>query len=264
MKTRNSLITWPVLITASLGVVLCLITYTFDFIPFSFYFDAVIYRIVLSSIIVLLIFRLGLSGALRFTFGSFWRGLLCSALFLIFSLWVLILNLIASEVFFSIEVLDFICRMLMIGIMEELIFRGALLNVMKINAAQTVGGLSMAVLFSSLIFGLAHFLNLLYSPLSEVSIQVYNAFCMGILFSAIYIRCQNIWLCAFLHALWDFANMVAFTIFSVEQETVQAAQDITAGQALLSLVEPTIFLIIGVFLLRKIRKPEHLKEALEI
>jgi len=243
----------PVATTAILGVSLCLVTYCFDYIPFHFPFDAVVYRAVLCGLLILFMFRLSLQKTLGFTLRSFGVGLVCGGLFLLFGIWVLINNLLASEPSFSLDVVDFICRMAMIGIMEELIFRGALLNILIKTGQQTTAGVYRAVLWSSLLFGLLHYMNLIYTPFIETSIQVYNAICLGILFAAVYLRCKNIWACAFLHAFWNFAGSVGFSIFQVAEETVQEAPgSITALQALGSLIEPTLFLLLGLFLLRSL------------
>lgn len=243
--------------TVILGELLCMITYTFDFLP-DFYFNIVIYRIILCGILILYMYKLGLSDILSFSWKSFRYGLFCSGLFFIFLIWVLTLNVISVETYFSIKVVDFICRMLMIGVMEELIYRGALLNVMIRHGSNTVRNLWKAVIISSMVFGLSHYMNLIYSPFIEVSLQVYNAFCVGTLFSAIFIRCNNIWVCAFLHALWDFANLLP-SFFDTSEEVVETISgSISLLQVLGSLIEPTIFLIIGIFLLRNIRKEQML------
>lgn len=79
------------------------------------------------------------------------------------------------------SVFVFSLNMLFVGITEELLYRGLI-----VNTLETSKNGSRAIIFSALIFGGAHFFNIFHMPLSNVLIQVLNAFSAGVLFCTIY------------------------------------------------------------------------------
>ena len=125
------------------------------------------------------------------------------------------------------------------GVSEELLCRGILYNVLnrkyKVHAA---------VLLSSAVFGVGHFVNLLGQSFAETAVQVLFAFGGGVLFAAVYVRCKTVWAGVLLHGFFNFAEYAAETLAPVENadEKMMVAFEITFA---------IVAIIIGLFLIRK-------------
>jgi membrane protease YdiL (CAAX protease family) len=88
-----------------------------------------------------------------------------------------------------------------IAAFEELLFRGVLQN----GISQSFGELK-AVVFTALVFGLAHYANWVHGkPFLETSVQVVTAFSAGLLLGALRITTKSIWPAIIVHAAWDFS-----------------------------------------------------------
>jgi len=120
-----------------------------------------------------------------------------------------------------ISLIFFSAYMLLIGIFEEFLCRGVILNSMLKKWGDSKNGMIKAVIWSSLIFGLAHLVNLFGAPdmvIATISQVIYATF-LGIFFAAIYIRTRNIWVVASLHALFNWAGMIWFLFFPTAAPT---------------------------------------------
>ena len=145
----------------------------------------------------------------------------------------------------------FTASMFMVGACEELVYRGLLLN----NALKKWGnhkkGVYKAVLVCSIMFGVVLLINLTVAPVLTVIVQTVNAASAGIMFSAIYIRCRNIWAVVIVHALVDWLALFV-------EQCMPATGSIISGvfsipQALLViLVGSVVPLVFGLVLLRKV------------
>ncbi|MCI5620470.1 MAG: CPBP family intramembrane metalloprotease [Lachnospiraceae bacterium] len=124
----------------------------------------------------------------------------------------LMLEDVAVEPFWNVLIYTF--DMFLVGFAEEVFLRGIALNLLLDRFSKTRGGVWGAVLISSLIFGLAHFVNLLAGAgLESVCVQVIQAAVIGVILAAIYLRSNNIWITIILHALVDWASLMAMGIF---------------------------------------------------
>lgn len=95
---------------------------------------------------------------------------------------------------------------LAIGLEEEIWARGLLLETMRWR------GTTIAVVLSSLWFGLLHTLNLLSGqPASVTLAQVWFAFAFGLAVGAVRVRVGTIWLPIALHALYNFGILLTNT-----------------------------------------------------
>ncbi|MBE0669942.1 MAG: CPBP family intramembrane metalloprotease [Anaerolineales bacterium] len=119
------------------------------------------------------------------------------------------------------------------GFMEEGLMRGIVLRVLKPT------GTTRSVVISSLLFGLMHIGNLLYRNPMIVFAQMIGAFVHGIGLSAIRLRTNTIWFPVILHGLHDLA--LKYTNFPVIP---------------LDVVQVTLLMIYGIYLLRGWRNPE--------
>ena len=101
----------------------------------------------------------------------------------------------------------FILSTLLVGVTEELVFRGVIFpSFIQILKKGKYPILASAV-SSSLIFGLLHFLNLFGQPdnISGITSQVLFATVIGVFFSGLMVRTENIIIPIIIHALVNFS-----------------------------------------------------------
>lgn len=88
---------------------------------------------------------------------------------------------------------------LLVGIFEELLFRGAVLHAFEVRY-----GVTVAFFVSSLLFGLMHYVNWISGqPFGNTSLQVAHAAGSGLMYAAIVLATRSIWFSVAFHAFWD-------------------------------------------------------------
>lgn len=88
---------------------------------------------------------------------------------------------------------------LLVGVFEELLFRGVVLHAFEIRC-----GVIVAFFVSSLLFGLMHYVNWIGGQSFEsTTLQVAHAAGSGLMYAAIVFATRSIWLSVAFHALWD-------------------------------------------------------------
>lgn len=152
------------------------------------------------------------------------------------------------------EILSFVSTMLLIGITEELLCRGIVLNLLLDRFSNTKRGIWSAIIIASSLFGLLHLPNIFAgaSP-KAVLMQAVSATAGGILFSAIYIRSNNIWIPILAHAAFDFMALIPSGIFGMS--TIVEHLNNTS---MLSLLKSSVEIIPALILL----KPSKLDEVI--
>ena len=108
--------------------------------------------------------------------------------------------------FNPIETLFFILSMLLVGFLEEIIFRGFLFKAMCKDNVNT------AMIVSSLTFGIGHIVNLLNGSgagLISNLCQVAYATAIGFLFVILFYRTKSLWACIIMHGVYN--SVSAFT-----------------------------------------------------
>ena len=106
----------------------------------------------------------------------------------------------------------FVLKMLGVGFLEELIFRGFLFKAMCRDS------IKWAIAVSSITFGLGHILNLVNGSgmsLEENLVQIISAVLIGFLFVMIFYRGGSIWPCVLSHGVFN-----SLSAFSRENESV--------------------------------------------
>ncbi len=107
------------------------------------------------------------------------------------------------------ETLLYIASMVLVGFLEEVIFRGLLFR------ALLESGVKQAFVISSLTFGMGHIVNLLNgADLLPTLLQVLYAVAIGFLFTLIVYRGKSLWPCILVHGLFN-----SLSVFSVEPDT---------------------------------------------
>ena len=100
----------------------------------------------------------------------------------------------------------FIC--LCVGLFEELAFRGCALMIFLKKRRTTRLGVFMAIFWSSVIFGVVHLVNIFISSPGAVLLQIGYSALIGGLCCMVLLETGNIWLCAVIHALYNFGGGV--------------------------------------------------------
>ena len=92
----------------------------------------------------------------------------------------------------------YIAAMLMIGVIEELLFRGYLLRLLERRSVKT------AIMVSSLTFGLGHIVNLANgAELLPTLLQLVYALAIGFMLSVFMVRAKNIVPCCIFHGVFN-------------------------------------------------------------
>jgi len=143
--------------------------------------------------------------------------------------------------------------MLCIGLFEEILCRGVILNNMLKKWGNTKKGILRVVIISSLIFGLGHVINLIIFPtlIIRTISQILYASLHGILYASIYLRTKNIWALILLHAVYDWM-VLATGLLQPVNSTSKAIVDISIVSGLINVLFALPFALYGFFLLRKV------------
>ena len=137
---------------------------------------------------------------------------------------------------------------LLVGLFEEFLLRGIVLNILLDKYNNSKKNIWFAVVFSSLLFGVAHFMNLSTgASFFGVLMQVISATAMGIYLAAIYVRTGNIWYNALIHGLWDICASLSFIFIGNEMDY----GEIISGYNIITLIPAVFYLMFSLFLLRK-------------
>ena len=92
---------------------------------------------------------------------------------------------------------------MMVGFVEETIFRGLMLNALKAH------GIWKAAIITSLLFGLTHAMNLLAGKsVADDMAQIFYAVAIGFAFAALVLKKGIIWPLVLAHFLIDFFNFI--------------------------------------------------------
>lgn len=108
----------------------------------------------------------------------------------------------------------FLLKCLSVALMEELFFRGLLLPFLrgKFEGVRVRGkkeGFALSVLVTAALFSLMHLFNLFYgATLGATALQLGYTFLLGVMFAVLFERTHNIWLCVFIHALFDVGGII--------------------------------------------------------
>ena len=103
-----------------------------------------------------------------------------------------------------------VISMLLIGYVEEVIFRGFLFK-----ALIPKDGIKLAIIISSVTFGIGHIINLFAGQASlETVIQVFFAVAWGFIFTFVFYKCQSLIPCIIAHSLVN-----AFSKFANESNS---------------------------------------------
>lgn len=188
---------------------------------------------------------------------KFWTGVCCSGFFIVIytisgvasvmaEIETMGAQAAASRVLPFYRLLIWPLCTLMIGIAEETFFRGIVANLFWDKHAKDPAGVWTATIYSGMIFGCMHLMNLLGAEPSGVFSQVVAACALGIAMTAVYYRCRNLWVMILLHAFMDFCGLSSVGIFggSIQSE-------ISGYNIFSTIVGGLPYIIVALVLLRK-------------
>lgn len=147
------------------------------------------------------------------------------------------------------EIVLFLLTMVMVGVSEELMFRGVLLNsCLDYYGETSVSSINKAIIISGGIFGAFHIFNVLIgASLSGSIVQAINAAVLGIMLGAIYVRSsKNIWPCIVLHAIQDTSAFLQAGMMNGN-----GVKESVSGYSIKTLPTIVFLLLIGLFIMRK-------------
>jgi membrane protease YdiL (CAAX protease family) len=106
------------------------------------------------------------------------------------------------------EMLFYAFMCLCVGLFEEVAFRGCVLMLLLKKRTHSKLAVFMAIFWSSVIFGAVHLVNLFTSSPVAVLLQIGYSALIGGMCSLVLLETKNIWICVFIHALYNFAGGV--------------------------------------------------------
>ena len=149
---------------------------------------------------------------------------------------------------------------LLVGIAEEFLCRGWLLNEFLERFGDTKKGIWYSIIVSGMIFGIIHLMNI-YTTGQNATLtilQAINAAGSGIVFGVIYYKTKNIWSVILLHAYWDFSLFLRDLI--PVTSNISTSVTVTSQGIIMSLLSVLAVLIIIVPYIKNIdAKPSNKK-----
>ncbi len=147
------------------------------------------------------------------------------------SFFLLLFGVIEGGFKSDLTIINLLLGCLLVGICEEFLCRGWLLNEFLERYGDTRKGIWYSIIISGAIFGLMHFGNIFAGQAVSTTItQVITATGTGIIFGLIYYKTKNIWSVIILHGLWD------FSLFLGDAVTVTSTTEIINGFSVIGIL----------------------------
>ena len=126
----------------------------------------------------------------------------------------------------GIQIGAFIAFTLAVGLAEEILYRGIILETIDRRFGSKKLGAVFTLISSSVIFGLAHFSNIFAGQtVEETVIQVIAVTFVGMMFGVIYMKRRNIFAVAVIHGVYDLAVMYTQGIYKIGSVLDNTAAD---------------------------------------
>jgi CAAX amino terminal protease family protein len=232
-----------------------LVLFRADFSALDTYLYSTLQELVGALVAVLFLVRTDRAGLLRRRGSGFFNGLLVGMYPLFFIGYTTVGTLAFDRPDTPLlplpRILTFMLNMILVGVAEELVFRGIIAQTLLERYGTARAGVWKACLVSGVLFGAAHLSNLLGSEAFGVLMQCVFAASLGVMLAAIYFRTGNLWVTVFLHSAMDIAAMLIGGLYG----TTSVAESVSGYDAS-RLLSVAVYLIPTVFLLRKKKLPE--------
>lgn len=232
-----------------------LVLFRADFSALDTYLYSTLQELVGALVAVLFLVRTDRAGLLRRRGSGFFNGLLVGMYPLVFIGYTTVGTLAFDRPDTPLlplpRILTFMLNMILVGVAEELVFRGIIAQTLLERYGTARAGVWKACLVSGVLFGAAHLSNLLGSEAFGVLMQCVFAASLGVMLAAIYFRTGNLWVTVFLHSAMDIAAMLIGGLYG----TTSVAESVSGYDAS-RLLSVAVYLIPTLFLLRKKKLPE--------
>ena len=111
------------------------------------------------------------------------------------------------------EIILFAVMCLGVGLFEELAFRGCVFTLILRNKRSSRADVFWSIVLSSAVFGVIHLTNLFAgASFGSVFLQIGYSFLIGAMCSVVLIKTGNVFCCAIIHAVYNFAGTVIPTL----------------------------------------------------
>ncbi|MQS89431.1 CPBP family intramembrane glutamic endopeptidase [Companilactobacillus mishanensis] len=138
------------------------------------------------------------------------------------------------------------------GIAEEFIFRYAVLTIFLIFLKNSKHKTTFAVIISSLLFGLAHGINIFAGQdLGNTLIQIIFAFGLGAFLSSIYLYTEAFYIPILIHSLLD------IFVFAATSSDVMTGK-VATSDIIFTIIESLIFVVIAALLINSVSHRQQL------
>lgn len=143
------------------------------------------------------------------------------------------------------------------GFFEEILFRGIIFNLINNKFGSTRRGFFFSLFISNFLFGATHIINLLNGTMPAINFfnQLIYASIIGILFTAIYLRCNTLLIPILIHGLIDVTGCTEFLKITSSELYFESLKQspITYSNLIVTLIIFLPLLIWALFLLRKFK-----------
>lgn len=153
-----------------------------------------------------------------------------------------------------------IVEQIFVGVFEEFLFRGVVLNILlKKFRRKNHRNKMLAIMISSVLFGMVHLLNLFSEPQMLVATidQVFYSIFIGVFLAALYLRLNNIWLVVFYHFIYNIVTELPVLFYQIP---VEATGDQSIPDAILNIAVSSSFLFVGLFIARKSKETTFIEK----
>ena len=243
------------LFVTDLVFTIALVLFRADFASIDTYLYSTLQELVGAMVAVLFLVRTDRAGLLRRRGSGFFNGLLVGMYPLFFIGYTTVGTLAFDRPDTPLlplpRILTFMLNMILVGVAEELVFRGIIAQTLLERYGTARAGVWKACLVSGVLFGAAHLSNLLGSAPFGVLMQCVFAASLGVMLAAIYFRTGNLWVTVFLHSAMDIAAMLIGGLYG----TTSVAESVSGYDASM-LLTVVVYLLPVAFLLRKKKLPE--------
>ena len=176
---------------------------------------------------IFIVIAFGHKNRIGFTFKSFGKGFVVGAAMTVVSVVAFVVSLIWGFRDYggpSIDTTSIITYVVALffgaGICEEFLTRAITMNFLRSALGNTKKGTILAIILSSLPFGLLHLINLGSGDVIGTMGQILYAIGFGILLGAMYVRSKNIWANVVIHFIFDLGLLMYGVIFRGQAFTI--------------------------------------------
>ena len=198
---------------------------------------------------------------LRFKTEGFGTGIVVAAFILVFDGFMLLMSIAQKTPITAtpLEITCFVLQMVLIGVSEEILFRGIFQNaVMDFIGYDSVNKIRLGIVITGFAFGMTHLING-FSPeigFSHAAIQALNVSFTGMIFAAAYFRSnKNLWVVILIHALGD---AMAF-IYGGGLSGVAPSETIGSNSVSVGLFAPILPALAVIWIIRKKKLEEYVR-----